>query len=155
MQPSHRQASSQARTSSTPAGKQGRGPVAGNQKQAPQAGRPIPATKKKKPPKDRLGQAVVSLIFGIFGILMFIMSLFAMDLGSGYEAPAGAMFMMLLSFIVSLIGFVLGIRARRSPSGRGMAIAGITLTAIPVALMTITIILVFAIMYVGSQATIG
>ncbi|MCP1358587.1 hypothetical protein [Aneurinibacillus migulanus] len=83
-------------------------------------------TKVKKEPKDRLGQAVVSLITGIFSIFFLLLAFPNMNINPGVGA-----FQIALSFILALIGFVLGIRARKSPKGRGLAIAGITLTVVP------------------------
>ncbi|GIP57174.1 hypothetical protein [Paenibacillus woosongensis] len=96
---------------------------------------------KKKQPVDRLGQAVVSLIFGIFGMLLFLLSCIKLNMDSqySYTTSPGTMFTIVLAYIVNTVGFILGIRARRSTKGRGMAIAGITLTALPFVLMTLFI----------------
>ncbi|MED0671749.1 hypothetical protein P4S95_16350 [Aneurinibacillus aneurinilyticus] len=83
-------------------------------------------TKAKKEPKDRLGQAVVSLITGIFSIFFLLLAFLNMGINLGI-----ATLQIALSFILAFIGFVLGIRARKSPKGRGLAIAGITLTVVP------------------------
>ncbi|MNJ45644.1 hypothetical protein D3C77_407500 [compost metagenome] len=98
-------------------------------------------TRKQKQPVDRLGQAVVSLIFGIFGIILFVLSLVKLNYDSrySYTTSPGTMVTMILAYIVNAVGFILGIRARRSTKGRGMAIAGITLTALPFVLMTLFI----------------
>lgn len=102
---------------------------------------------KQKPPtqnqpKDRLGQAVVSLIFGTFGIIFFIFAILKMDYDSkySYTTSAGTLITIIFAYILNVVGFILGIRARRSPKGRGMAIAGITLTALPVVVMTLFIV---------------
>ncbi|GAA0133475.1 hypothetical protein YSY43_03150 [Paenibacillus sp. YSY-4.3] len=96
---------------------------------------------KKKQPVDRLGQAVVSLIFGIFGMFLFLLSCIMMNIDSqySYTTSPGTMFTIVIAYIVNTVGFILGIRARRSTKGRGMAIAGITLTALPFVLMTLFI----------------
>jgi hypothetical protein len=93
----------------------------------------------KDQPKDRLGQAVVSLIFGIFGIILFFVSLIKMDYDSthSYTFSGGTAIITFFAYILNVVGFILGIRARRSSNGRGMAIAGITLTAFPLVIMTL------------------
>lgn len=95
----------------------------------------------KNQPKDRLGQAVVSLIFGIFGILFFIVGMLKLGFDSqySYTTSTGTMATILFAFILSVVGFFLGIIARRSSKGRGMAIAGITLTTLPVVVMILII----------------
>lgn len=154
--PADRQAgrsAGQVRPSGATNSHSGRVPAAGNRSQSQSSQVRKPATKqsKKKQPVNRLGQAVVSLICGIFGILLFLNSLSKFQLASTYyyyDPMPMAMFTMMVSFIVNLLGFVLGIRARRSISGRGMAIAGITLTAVPVVLMSLLILFVIATMFI-------
>ncbi|MGG3874780.1 hypothetical protein [Brevibacillus laterosporus] len=103
------------------------------QQAAPQQKRPV-----KNQPKDRLGQAIVSMIFGIFGIILFVMSCFMLNYSSRYYTPSpGTMLTIFLAFIINASGFILGIRARNSTNGRGMAIAGITLTSFPFVIMTL------------------
>jgi hypothetical protein len=77
---------------------------------------------KKQPvePKDRLGQAVVSLITGIFSIIFFLA---VPNMNAEQEAGIP---LLLLSILLAFIGFILGVRERKSPKGRGMAIAGMT-----------------------------
>lgn len=91
---------------------------------------------------DRLGQAVVSLIFGIFGIILFIVSLMKMEYDSShnYTMSAGTAITSFFAYILNAVGFILGIRSRRSSKGRGLAIAGITLTAFPFVIMTLFLI---------------
>ena len=43
-----------------------------------------------------------------------------------YMSSAGTMATIFFAFILSVVGFFLGIIARKSSKGRGMAIAGIT-----------------------------
>lgn len=95
----------------------------------------------KNQPKDRLGQAVVSLIFGIFGILFFIVGMLKLGFDSQYSymTSPGTMATIFFAFILSVVGFFLGIIARKSSKGRGMAIAGITLTTLPVVVMILII----------------
>ncbi|PPA88404.1 hypothetical protein C4A76_08620 [Brevibacillus laterosporus] len=109
-----------------------------NQQSSPQQ----KTTQQKRPvknqPQDRLGQAVVSLIFGIFGIILFLMSWFMLNYNSRYYTVSpGTMLTIFLAFIINVTGFILGIRARNSSKGRGMAIAGITLTSLPFVVMTL------------------
>jgi len=111
-----------------------------------------PGTKKaarKNQPKDRLGQAVVSMIFGIFGILFFIVAMIKMsfDTQYSYTISPGAIISSFFAFILNIVGFILGIRARRSTKGRGMAIAGITLTTLPLIVTIIIIIATFVLSY--------
>ncbi|WP_126425165.1 hypothetical protein [Brevibacillus marinus] len=96
-------------------------------------------TSSKDQPKDRLGQAVVSFIFGIFGIILFIFSWMKIYYESSYyySTSAGTVITSFFAYVLSVIGFILGIRARRSSSGRGLAIAAITLTAFPLVIMTL------------------
>ncbi|MDL1163812.1 DUF4190 domain-containing protein [Yersinia pestis] len=95
----------------------------------------------KNQPKDRLGQAVVSLIFGIFGILFFIVGMLKLGFDSQYSymPSTGTMATIVFAFILSVVGFFLGIIARKSSKGRGMAIAGITLTTLPIVVMILII----------------
>lgn len=105
-----------------------------------------PANTQKPPtktqPVDRLGQAVVSLIFGIFGIILFFLSWVKMEYDSThlYTTSAGTVITIFFAFILNVVGFILGVRARRSSKGRGMAIAGITLTAVPFVVMTLFLV---------------
>ncbi|AJS61425.1 hypothetical protein UB51_06535 [Paenibacillus sp. IHBB 10380] len=100
---------------------------------------------KKRQPKNRLGQAIVSLIFGIFSIILSIIALLKLvnDALNPYtnqtSATAGFIVLAFLIFMFSLIGFILGIRAKRSTSGRGMAIAGIIMTSPPLFLIILGI----------------
>ncbi|MGG3283158.1 DUF4190 domain-containing protein [Paenibacillus solani] len=134
-----RTASGQSRTASPQANRT-------TANQAGGVGSPLgnPRAKKaamKNQPKDRLGQAVVSMIFGIFGILFFIVAMIKMSFDSqySYTTSPGTMITFLFAFILNIVGFILGIRARRSTKGRGMAIAGITLTTFPLIVMIIFI----------------
>lgn len=93
-----------------------------------------PTTKvdMKTKSKDRLGQAVVSLIFAIFGFLFFIVSIFIMIFNS-HTSDTSTVFTVIslfLAFILNFIGLILGSRAIRSSRGRGIAIAGTILTSI-------------------------
>lgn len=60
-----------------------------------------------------------------------------------YSGGTEAIFVIfaLISGLLALVGFPLGVSARKSSKGRGMAIAGITLTVIPFLLMVLGIIL--------------
>lgn len=89
-------------------------------------------TKVVKTQKDRLGSAVVSLITGIASILFLFL---------GFALGESGMAFVILSFILSIVGLTLGIRARKSPNGRGMAIAGITSTVVPLILVSVVAIL--------------
>lgn len=91
---------------------------------------------------QQLGDAVArKLIFGIFGILFFIVGMLKLGFDSQYSymPSTGTMATILFAFILSVVGFFLGIIARKSSKGRGMAIAGITLTTLPVVVMIIII----------------
>ncbi|MFF2019707.1 hypothetical protein [Paenibacillus sp. NPDC058177] len=94
-------------------------------------------SKVVKKEKDRLGSAVVSLITGIFSILFLLIGFSMGDLGVAS---------LILSCVLSIIGLPLGIRARKSTSGRGLAIAGITLTVVPFILSIVggVLVVVFA-----------
>lgn len=95
-------------------------------------------SKAVKPAKDRLGSAIVSLITGIFSILFLLL---AVPMGSAAVA------FIFLSCILSIIGLPLGIRARKSTSGRGLAIAGITLTVIPFIISIVWVVGVVFLLY--------
>ncbi|WP_019639320.1 hypothetical protein [Paenibacillus fonticola] len=131
-----------ARGSQTAAGQAAASQVQGQAKKAGRKTRKKTSNKaSKKQPVDRLGQAVVSLIFGIFGIFLFLLSCIKMNIDSqySYTTSPGTMVTIVIAYIVNTAGFILGIRARRSANGRGMAIAGITLTALPFVLMSLFI----------------
>ncbi|MGZ9583149.1 DUF4190 domain-containing protein [Paenibacillus marinisediminis] len=125
----------------------------GSMNQQTSARQPAQAQKAptKKQPIDRLGQAVVSLIFGIFGILLFFLAFIKMEFDSTYlyTISPGTMMTIIIDYILSVTGFILGIRARRSIKGRGMAIAGITLTALPVVLMTLLFLATLAVSFIN------
>ena len=83
----------------------------------------------KVPPQlDKHGSSIVSMILGIIAAL-FILLAIVVDVVT-YGSDASVVFFG-FSIVVSLIGFPLGLSARKSSKGRGMAIAGITLTFIP------------------------
>lgn len=84
--------------------------------------------KKVPPQKDKQGSAIVSMILGIIAAL-FILLAIVVDVVT-YGSDASVVFFG-FSIVASLIGFPLGLSARKSSKGRGMAIAGITLTFIP------------------------
>lgn len=86
------------------------------------------AVKKVPPLKDKQGSAIISMILGIFASL-FILLAIVVDVVT-YGSDASVVFFG-FSIVISLIGFPLGLSARKSSKGRGMAIAGITLTFIP------------------------
>ncbi|UHA74677.1 DUF4190 domain-containing protein [Paenibacillus sp. 481] len=97
----------------------------------------------KKQPKDRLGQAVVSMICGIFGLLLLILAWYETNIRTEsyfYRGPDYTLGFIAASWFISIPGFILGVRARRSPKGRGMAIAGITLALISVGLMIASLV---------------
>ncbi|MFC3749540.1 hypothetical protein [Paenibacillus sp. GCM10012306] len=95
-------------------------------------------SKVVKKEKDRLGSAIVSLITGIFSILFLLL---------GFSMGEPRMALIVMSGILSIIGLPLGIRARKSSSGRGLAIAGITLTVVPFIITIVGGILVFVFAY--------
>ncbi|HWO97750.1 MAG TPA: DUF4190 domain-containing protein [Bacillus sp. (in: firmicutes)] len=82
--------------------------------------------------KDRLGSAVVSLIMGIFSIIFLFLSLLI---------PVIGIIFFILMIFPAFIGFPLGIIARKSSNGRGMAIAGIVLNSISLFAMFLVVIL--------------
>ncbi|WP_338551566.1 hypothetical protein [Paenibacillus sp. KS-LC4] len=97
---------------------------------------PAPAANKKQP-KNRLALAIISLIFGIISVLLCIGGLFTL-IGTALNPYADdtvgmASFIIsgILIFIFSLLGFIFGLASKRSSSGKGMAIAGIILSAPP------------------------
>lgn len=85
-----------------------------------------------KTEKDRLGSAIVSLITGIFSILFLFL---------GFVMGEAGIAFLIFAFILSIVGLPLGIKARKSPNGRGLAIAGITLTVVPFILSIVGIVL--------------
>lgn len=105
------------------------------------------AAKVGKLQKDRYGMAIVSLIMGIFSAILFILGIMnlAFEIGmaySGFYSTGGVetgTIYFLFSIIFALIGFPLGFMARKSPKGRGMAIAAMTLTFLPLLLFLIII----------------
>jgi hypothetical protein len=80
--------------------------------------------------QNRFGRAVLALIAGIFAMTFLI--LFVPNL---FMRSKAAVLWLILSIIFSLVGFVTGLSARRTTKGRGLAVAGITLTAIPLLMM--------------------
>lgn len=87
---------------------------------------------KVKPQKNRQGSAIVSMILGIVSTLFLLLAIITAIATSNqmYSTGIDAVFAGISGFI-SLLGFPLGLWARNSSKGRGMAIAGITLTILP------------------------
>ncbi|WP_211750097.1 hypothetical protein [Paenibacillus sp. Marseille-Q4541] len=98
---------------------------------------------------DRLGRAVVSFIFSFIGLASFTLFCMAMETYSTSYDPneTGILVTTILTLMINLTSFFLGISARRSTSGRGLAIAAITISAIPltivIGLLTLSTILMF------------
>jgi len=82
------------------------------------------------------------MIFGIFGIILFIVGMMKLNDDSlySYTTSPGTAISLFFAFVLNLVGFILGIRAKRSSSGRGMAIAGITLTTLPLIVFLLFIV---------------
>lgn len=86
--------------------------------------------------KDRLGQAVISFIFSLLAIVLFIIGFSFLNninerLGYGDTVdytPLGIFFCFCAA--ITLISFILGFRARKSLSGRGIAIASMTISSL-------------------------
>lgn len=95
-----------------------------------------------KPQKNRLGSAVVSMILGIISTIFFLLSILTVVVFSNTIFGTGHLDLILFCFSApcALLGFPLGIWARKSAPGRGMAIAGMTLTFIPFMLSLILLI---------------
>ncbi|MFJ7978449.1 hypothetical protein ACIQZI_22845 [Peribacillus sp. NPDC096379] len=85
-----------------------------------------------KPQKNRQGSAIVSMILGIISTFFLLLAIITAVATSNqmYSSGIDGVFAV-ISGIVSLLGFPLGLWARKSSKGRGMAIAGITLTILP------------------------
>lgn len=101
---------------------------------------------KEKPRPDRLGRAVVSFIFSLFGFFLFILTFKAFD-DNAYLYSNGPLIFFVIVLIVNLISFILGINARRSSSGRGLAIAAITISSIPLVFQLFLIVGAFLLLY--------
>jgi len=102
-----------------------------------------------KPRVDRLGQAVVSFIFSILSLFLLLLFFVAFDRFASYrgyydEPPYGVIVLFFITLAFTLVGFVLGIRARNSASGRGLAIAAITISSIPLGILGIMVVFLLA-----------
>ncbi|MDR9749405.1 hypothetical protein [Paenibacillus taichungensis] len=97
---------------------------------------------KPKQLKNRLGAAIVSMILGIISAI-FVVFAIVIEVVT-YASGVGLTFV-IIAGISSLVGFPLGLSAIKSSKGRGMAIAGITLTILP--FLFVVIALVITIMY--------
>lgn len=98
--------------------------------------------KKEIKKVDRLGRAVVSFIFSFIGLASLALFHMAMEANkANYNTNGtGIMITMALVLLINATSFFLGISARRSTSGRGLAIAAITISTIPLALILLLII---------------
>lgn len=97
--------------------------------------------KKEIKKVDRLGRAVVSFIFSFIGLASLGLFHMAMEANKSYNTNGnGIMVTMALVLLINATSFFLGMSARRSTSGRGLAIAAITISSIPLALMLLLII---------------
>ncbi|SFE61138.1 hypothetical protein SAMN04487969_104157 [Paenibacillus algorifonticola] len=114
--------------------------TAARQSVPPAAAQPAPqaaSAANKKQPKNRLALAIISLIFGIISVLLCVGGLLSF-IGTALDpyandtaGMASVIISAVLIFIFSLLGFIFGLAAKRSSSGKGMAIAGIILSAPP------------------------
>ncbi|MGG4145474.1 hypothetical protein ABEW34_20395 [Paenibacillus algorifonticola] len=101
------------------------------------AAQPAPQAANKKQPTNRLALAIISLIFGIISVLLCVGGLFSFigtalnPYASDTAGMASVIISAILIFIFSLLGFIFGLASKRSSSGKGMAIAGIILSAPP------------------------
>jgi hypothetical protein len=97
--------------------------------------------KAGKPQKDRLGSAIASMILGIFASIFTLFAIITSVNESymGYTSDIGATYM-IIAGVFSLVGFPMGLRARKSTRGRGMAIAGIILTFFPFMFLILALI---------------
>jgi len=96
--------------------------------------------KKELKKVDRLGRAVVSFIFSFIGLAFFAIFIKVMDANSSNYEPSALTRItvaLILALLINAISFFLGISARRSTSGRGMAIAAITISAIPLTILVV------------------
>ncbi|WP_341277945.1 hypothetical protein [Paenibacillus sp. FSL H8-0537] len=118
----------------------GQATAAARQAVPPASARPVPQpapVAHNKQPKNRLALAIISLIFGIISVLLCIGGLLIF-IGTALNPYADdtvgmASFIIsgILIVIFSLLGFIFGLASKRSSSGKGMAIAGIILSAPP------------------------
>ncbi|SYX81721.1 conserved membrane protein of unknown function [Paenibacillus alvei] len=114
-----------------------------------------PAAKPVSPskaPVNRQGQAVASLMFSLLGILSFLYILNHLNEVIKYNSIFTSELkpVMITSFILNIIGFALGIRARHSVRGGGIAIVGATFASIPLGICVV-ILLVFILKLTGVQ----
>ncbi|WP_150131596.1 hypothetical protein [Paenibacillus sp. BIHB 4019] len=118
----------------------GQATAAASQAAPPAAGHPAPqaaSAANKNQPKNRLALAIISLIFGIISVLLCVGGLFSFigtalnPYASDTAGMASVINFAILIFIFSLLGFIFGLASKRSSSGKGMAIAGIILSAPP------------------------
>lgn len=105
-----------------------------------------------KAPVNRQGQAVASLMFSLLGILSFLYILNHLNEVIKYNSIFTSKLkpVMITSFILNIIGFALGIRARHSARGGGIAIVGATFASIPLGICVV-ILLVFILKLTGVQ----
>lgn len=87
---------------------------------------------------DRFGRALVSFILSFIGLAslaLFYMVRIANSISHYNTGQTG-----ILTLTINGISFFLGISARNSTSGRGLAIAAITISSIPLTLLLIYLI---------------
>ncbi|MED5018809.1 hypothetical protein P9847_15980 [Paenibacillus chibensis] len=102
---------------------------------------PSPSKKQIKQ-QDRLGRAVVSFIFSLIGLIFMFLFFKALSISaSNFSNSTGIIVFFFIVYFLNALSFFLGISARRSTSGRGLAIAAITISAIPFAILTIFLVL--------------
>jgi hypothetical protein len=98
--------------------------------------------KKEIKKVDRLGRAVVSFIFSFIGLASLALFYRVMEANNAsYNTnETGILITIALVLIINATSFFLGISARRSTSGRGLAIAAITISAIPLTLVVLLLL---------------
>lgn len=91
---------------------------------------------------NRQGQAVASLLFGSLGILTFLYILSNLSTALKFNTlfSSEQKQVMITSFILNLIGFILGISGKRSSRGSGIAVVGMTLSSIPLGICLVILI---------------
>lgn len=101
---------------------------------------------------NRQGQAVASLLFSTLGILTFLYILSNLSTALKYNTlfSSEQKQVMMTSFILNLIGFILGISGKRSSRGGAIAVVGMTLSSIPLAICMV-ILIVWAMMKLSIQ----
>ncbi|PGK47534.1 hypothetical protein CN907_01580 [Bacillus anthracis] len=126
------------------------------------------ATKVVKTQKDRSGLAITSLVLGIISAVFFVLAvillIFDLVASAQYSNTIASLYYkrddtvamvgiicFIISGLIGVISFPMGVRAKKTSKGRGMAVAATVLSFFPMGLFYLAIIGIILILYLESK----